>query len=62
MHFGEPGTISGVLSEAKRGLAIASSLRFGHSVFRPRGSFPVLDMMGMGVAIVMLQRSLNPRR
>ncbi len=56
----EPGTIRGVLGEAKRGLAIASSLGFAHSLFRPRGPFPVLDTMGMGVAVVMLQRSLNP--
>ncbi len=56
----EPGTVKGTLDEAKRGLAIASSLGFAHTLFNPRGPFPVADTMGMGMAIVMLQRSLNP--
>jgi hypothetical protein len=56
----EPGTIKGTLDEAKRGLAMDSSLSFAHTLFSPRGPFPVADTMGMGVAIVMLQCSLNP--
>ncbi len=31
----EHGTVNGVLGEAKRGLAIASTLGFAHSLFRP---------------------------
>ncbi len=46
----EPGTINGVLLEAKRGLAIATSLGFAHALFEPRGPFPVADSMGMGIA------------
>jgi hypothetical protein len=55
----EPATIKRVLSEAKHGLAIASSLGFAHSLFRPMGPFPMQDNMGMGIAIVLLQRSLD---
>jgi hypothetical protein len=51
-------TIKNTLDEAKRGLAIASSLGFVHSLYHPRGPFPVVDTMGMGIAIVMVQRSL----
>jgi hypothetical protein len=55
----EPSTVKRVLQEVKRGLAIASSLGFAHSLFRPMGPFPVEDNMGMGIAIVLLQRSLD---
>jgi hypothetical protein len=55
----EPGTVRGVLDEGKRGLAIATPLGFAHSLFRPRGPFPPADNMGMGVAVVMVQRSLG---
>jgi hypothetical protein len=58
----EPRTVKGVLDEAKRGLAIASSLGFAHSLFRPRGPFPAVDTMGMGVAVVIVQRSLAKGR
>ncbi len=51
-----------VLDEAKRGIAIASALGFAHSLFGPRGPFPPADTMGMGVAVVMLQRSLDRGR
>jgi hypothetical protein len=51
----EPGTVRGVLDEGKRGLAIATSLGFAHSLFRSRGPFPPADNMGMGVAVVMVQ-------
>jgi hypothetical protein len=55
----EPSTVRSILEEEKRGLAIASALGFAHTLFHPRGPFPVIDNMGMGVAVVMLQRSLN---
>lgn len=55
----EPSTVKRVLGEAKRGLAIASALGFAHSLFRPMGPFPLQDNMGMGIAIVLLQRSLD---
>ncbi len=55
----EPKTVNKVVQEAKRGLSIASSLGFAHTLFRPMGPFPVVDSMGMGVAVVMLQRSLD---
>ncbi len=58
----EPGTISNVLDKAKRGLAIATSLGFTHSLFRPRGPFPPVYSMGMGVAVVMVQRLLGRGR
>ena len=58
----EPGTVRGVLDEAKRGLAIATSLGFAQSLFRPRGPFPPTDTMGMGVAVVIVQRSLAKGR
>jgi hypothetical protein len=58
----EPGTVKGVLDETKRGLAIASSLGFAHTLFRPRGPFPPIDTMGVGVAVVMIQRSLHQGR
>jgi hypothetical protein len=54
----EPGTVRGALEEAKRGLAIATQLGFAHSLFGPRGPFPLADTMGMGVAVVIVQRSL----
>jgi len=54
----EPGTVRSVLEEALRGLSIASQLGFAHSLFGPRGPFPVADSMGMGPAIVIVQRSL----
>ncbi len=54
----EPKTVK-VVQEAKRGLSIASSLGFAHTLFRPMGPFPVVDSMGMGVAVVMLKRSLD---
>ncbi len=55
----EPSTVNRTLREAKRGLAIASALGFAHLLIRPMGPFPVEDNMGMGIAIVMLQRSLD---
>jgi hypothetical protein len=54
-----PSNVKGVLEEAKKGLAIATALGFSHSLFRPRGPFPVIDNMGMGVAVLMLQCSLH---
>ena len=35
----EPGAVQGVLGEAKREIAIASSLGFAHSLFQSRGSW-----------------------
>jgi hypothetical protein len=58
----EPGTIRGVLDEAKRGIAIASALGFAHSLFQPRGPFPPMDTMGVGVAVIIVQRSLDKER
>ena len=54
----EPGTIRGVLDEAKRGLSIASQLGFAHSLFPSRGPFPLEDSFGIGAAVVIVQRSL----
>jgi hypothetical protein len=50
--------MNGVLTEAVRGLRIASELGFAHALFQPRGPFPVEDSMGMAAAIVIVQRSL----
>lgn len=58
----EPGTVNRVLQKVKRGLAITSSLGFAHALFQPRDPFPLDDSIGVGVVIVMLQRSLAPRR
>jgi hypothetical protein len=58
----EPGTVCGVLDEALRGLNIASQLGFAHSLFHPRGPFPLADTFGMGAAIVIVQRSLSKGR
>jgi hypothetical protein len=55
----EPSTVRSVLDEAKRDLAIATALGFSQTLFCPRGPFLPVDTMGMGVAMVMLQRSLN---
>jgi hypothetical protein len=58
----EPGTVRGVLEEMKRGLGIASQLGFAHALFPPRGPFPREDTMGMGAAVVIVQRSLAKGR
>jgi len=58
----EPGTVNGVLTEALRGLTIASQLGFAHALFQPRGPFPVEDTMGMAAAIIIVQRSLAKGR
>jgi hypothetical protein len=50
------------LDETKRGLAIASSLGFVHSLFHPRGPLPLTDNVGMGIAVVIVQRSLDKER
>jgi hypothetical protein len=55
----EPNTVRRVLDEAKQGQANSSALGFAHTLFAPRGPFPATDTMGMGVAVVMVQRSLN---
>jgi ribosomal protein S10 len=51
--------VRGVLGEAKRGIAIASSLGFAHSLFHSRGPFPPVDTMGVGTAVVIIQCSLD---
>lgn len=56
----ESRTVSKNLSEIKRGLAVASSLGFAHQLYPPLGPFPLEDSFGMGAAIVMLQRTLDP--
>jgi hypothetical protein len=58
----EPRAISKSLSEIKRGLAVASSLGFARQLFPPLGPFPLEDSFGMGAAIIMLQRTLDPER
>jgi hypothetical protein len=58
----EPGTIRGVLDEAKRGIAIASALGFAQTLFWPRGPFPPTDTMGVGIAGIIVQRSLDKGR
>jgi hypothetical protein len=58
----EPGTVNGVLVEAKRGIAIASALGFGQTLFWPRGPFPPTDTMGVGIAVIIVQRSLDKGR
>lgn len=58
----EPSTVRSVLDKGKKGLAIATALWFAHSLFRPWGPFPVIDNMGMGVAVGMLQHSLHKGR
>ncbi len=50
----ESRTVRSVLDEAKRGLATASALGFTPAHFRPRGPFPPIDSMGMGIAIVIV--------
>lgn len=55
----EPQTVRRNLDEAKRGIAIASSLGFSQSLFRPLGPFPITDSFGMSAAIVMQLRSLE---
>lgn len=55
----EPTTVKRNLDEAKRSLSIASNFGFAHSLFRPMGPFPPEDTLGIGVAVVMLQRSLD---
>jgi hypothetical protein len=56
----EPRTVSRTLAECKRGLDIAGSLGFRNNLFPQMGPFPLDDSFGMGVAIVILQISLNP--
>jgi len=56
----EPQTVAKNLAEIRRGLAVACSLGFGHQLYPPLGPFPVTDSFGMGAAIVMLQRTLDP--
>lgn len=51
--------VRGVLDEANKDLKIAKSLGFRHTLFQPRGPFPVKDTMGMGIVMVMLQSSLE---
>jgi hypothetical protein len=58
----EPNTVKGVLDEAKRGIAIASALGFAHSLFWPGGPFPPADTMGVGTAVIIVQRSLDKGR
>jgi len=58
----EPGTVRGVLDETLRGLNIASHLGFAHSLFHPRGPFPLTDTFGLGAAIIIVQRSLSKGR
>jgi hypothetical protein len=61
MHFGRGNLLQwgSVLLEAKIGLAIVTQLGYANSLFRPRGPYPVVDSMGMGIAVVMVQHSLN---
>jgi hypothetical protein len=55
----EPSTVGGVLLKVKISLAIVTQLGYTNSLFHPRGPFPVVDLTGMGIAVVMVQRSLN---
>jgi hypothetical protein len=55
----EASMVGGILLEAKISLAIATQLGHTYSLFFPRGPNSVVDSMGMGIAVVMVQCSLN---
>ena len=58
-----PSTVLGNLREAQRAMKIASQLRIPSPVSTfLRGPFPLSDTFGMGMAITLLQRSLDPGR
>jgi hypothetical protein len=58
----EPTTVKQNMDEVKCSLYIASNFGFAHSLFHPMGPFSPEDTVGIGVAVVMLQRSLDKRK
>jgi hypothetical protein len=50
--------VGNVLQEVKLGITIVTQLGFADVLFDARGPFPPTDSMRMGIAIVMVLRSL----
>ena len=56
-----PSTVDGNLREARKSMEIARSLKIWSPLaMHPRGPHPLADMSGMGVAMTVLVRTLDP--